>query len=336
MLERRPRVSIVAARAGVSTATVDRVINGRGGVRAKTAARVEEAIREIVGRPLSVAPAIDLAQRFDVVLSGERGGGTKALADAFASAAEAAGANVEISFVETMNPTALAARLRACAQRGSSGVAVQVLDHALVREAVAELSRANIPVVSVLTDIAGVDRLAYFGLDNRAAGRTAGFLMGRFCRGSGKLAVVWGGQLYRSHEERESGFRSILRSERPDLQLLELITGNDNPEMTRARVSDALASHRDLVGIYCVGGGVAGAAEAIEHAGLAPSLVLIGHNYNPDTKPYLLSGTIHAVIHQDMGRIAADALAHLSTRTPMSTMTGIPIEIITRENMMFR
>ena len=104
-----------------------------------------------------------------------------------------------------------------------------------------ELARAEIPVVTVLTDIAGVDRLAYLGLDNRAAGRTAGLLMGRFCRGTGKLAVVWGGQLYRSHEERESGFRSVLRSERPDLQSVELITGNDNPEMTRARVREAIA-----------------------------------------------------------------------------------------------
>ena len=216
-----------------------------------------------------------------------------------------------------MNPEALAERLRACAQRGSSGVAVQVLDHALVREAVAELARAEIPVVTVLTDIAGVDRLAYLGLDNRAAGRTAGLLMGRFCRGTGKLAVVWGGQLYRSHEERESGFRSVLRSERPDLQSLELITGNDNPEMTRARVREAIATHPDLVGIYCVGGGVAGAADAIEQAGLAPQVVLIGHNYNPETKPYLLSGTIHALVHQDMGRIAADALACLSARKPV-------------------
>ena len=83
-----------------------------------------------------------------------------------------------------MNPEALADRLRACAQRGSSGVAVQVLDHALVREAVAELARAEIPVVTVCTDIAGVDHLGYFGLDNRAAGRTAGLLMGRFCRGT--------------------------------------------------------------------------------------------------------------------------------------------------------
>src|SRR6266536_2324458 len=301
VIERRPRVSDLAARAGVSTATVDRVINGRGGVHQKTVARVEEAIREIAGQLPSLTPVADPAQRFDAVLSGERGGGTKALADAFARAAEATEANVEISFVETMNPEALAERLRVCAERGSSGVAVQVLDHALVREAVGELARADIPVVTVLTDIAGVDHLGYFGLDNRTAGRTAGFLMGRFCRGTGKLAVVWGGQLYRSHEERESGFRSVLRSERPDLQSVEFITGNDNPEMTRVRVREALAAQPDIVGIYCVGGGVAGAADAIEEAGLAPRIVLIGHNYNPETRPYLLSGTIHALVHQDMG-----------------------------------
>jgi LacI family transcriptional regulator len=212
---------------------------------------------------------------------------------------------------------------------------VQVLDHALVREAVAELARAEIPVVTVLTDIAGVDHLGYFGLDNRAAGRTAGLLMGRFCRDNGKLAVVWGGQLYRSHEERESGFRSVLRAERPDLQSLELITGNDNPDMTRDRVRDALATHTDLIGIYCVGGGVAGAADAIEQAGLAPRVVLIGHNYNPETKPYLLAGTIHALVHQDMGRIAADALACLAARKPVAA-ARIPIEIITRENTMYR
>lgn len=335
MLERRPKVADVAARAGVSTATVDRVINGRGGVHQKTVARVEDAIREIVSSARSGVSALDAAQRFDAVLSGERGGGTKALADAFARVSEEAGANIEVSFVETMNPEALAERLRACAQRGSSGVAVQVLDHALVREAVAELARADIPVVTVLTDIAGVDRLAYLGLDNRAAGRTAGFLMARFVRSVGKLAVVWGGQLYRSHEERESGFRSIVRAERPDLQSVELITGNDNPDVTRARVSEALAVHKDIVGVYCVGGAVAGAADAIEQAGLAPQLVLIGHNYNPETKPYLLSGTIHALVHTDMGRIAADALACLAVRKA-TAVARIPIEIITRENTMYR
>ena len=170
-----------------------------------------------------------------------------------------------------MNPDALAERLRACAQRGSSGVAVQVLDHALVREAVAELAGAKIPVVTVLTDITGVDHLGYFGLDNRAAGRTAGFLMGRFCGGGGKLAVVWGGQLYRSHEERESGFRSVLRAERPTCKR-RADHRQRQPRDTRDRMRERCAVHkihRHLLRRRRGGG----RADAVEQAGLAPQLV---------------------------------------------------------------
>ena len=77
---------------------------------------------------------------------GERGGGTKALADGFAQVAAETGANVEISFVKH-HESGDSRNACASAQRGSSGVAVQVLDHALVREAVASL-RARTPVVT--------------------------------------------------------------------------------------------------------------------------------------------------------------------------------------------
>src|SRR5579872_4056139 len=47
----RARLDDVAREAGVSTATVDRVINKRAGVREPTAARVEAAIRKLGYRP---------------------------------------------------------------------------------------------------------------------------------------------------------------------------------------------------------------------------------------------------------------------------------------------
>ena len=77
-------------------------------------------------------------------------------------------------------------------------------------------------------------------------------------------------------------------------------------------------------------------AAAIESAGLSQKIVMIGHNFNDETKPYLLSGTIDAIIHQDMTRIADAALNCLIgvKRSPVSG--GIPIEIITRENLMHR
>jgi LacI family transcriptional regulator len=329
---RRPRVAEVAARAGVSTATVDRVVNGRGGVRPKTVALVQEAIREMCAdraRPVSAGP-------FDILLPANSGRSTEVLAEAIARTSKARGAQARIVLVERMNPAALAEKLTNCARRGSNGVAFQALDHQLVREAVGELAQAEIPVITLCSDIGEVDRLAYIGIDNRAAGRTSGFLMGRFCRGPGKLAVVWGGQLYRSHEEREIGFRAVLRQEYPALQIIEMVNGNDDSDINFACVSELIAKHPDLLGVYCVGGGQAAVASAIEAAGLAHKLVMIGHNFNDETKPFLLSGTIDAIIHQDMTRIADAALNSLTGLKSSASSTGIPVEIITRENVMHR
>ena len=334
LLHRRPRIAEIAARAGVSTATVDRVINGRAGVRSVTVGRVNAAIREIHDRPPAIGPAV--TGRIDVVLADDGSPVTHDLGAALVGCGRRAGIAVEVAFAEPMNPAELAARLHACAEQGSLGVAVQALDHVLVRAALDRLGAARVPIVAVLTNIPSTNVLAYIGLDNRAAGRTAGLLMGRFCRRPGTLAIVWGGELYRSHEERESGFRNILRFERPDLRCLEVITGNDDPAVARDRLGEVLAAQRDIAGIYCVGGGITGVVAAVEAAGLEGSLVVIGHNYNSQTAPALLCGTIDAVIHQDTARIAERAFAALMTRTPPPPDSGIAIEIVTRENNAYR
>lgn len=336
VFDRLPSVAEIAARAGVSTATVDRVMHGRGGVHSKTAARVEAALRTMRANGGAFGTACRNGQRFDVILPRDGGMATKALGDAMQACAADAGGAIRVTFVERMNPQALADRMRSCTRRGSAGIAVQGPDHLVVREALAEVEAAGTPVLTVLTDIPGAQRLGYVGLDNRAAGRTAGYLMGRFCRKPGKLAIVWGGQLYRSHEERESGFRTVLRNERTDLQCLDVIAGDDNAAQARARVDEILARHRDLAGLYCVGGGADGAATAIEARRLSDSLVMIAHNCTSETRPHLLSGVIDAVIHQDMARIAREALECLAARRAPLPASAVPIEIITRENLMQR
>ena len=258
------------------------------------------------------------------------------LAEALTAVCATHGVDVEIVPVERINPEALADRLLAVARRGSAGVAFQGVDHPIVRDAMQELTRAGVPIVTLCSDVAGVDRLAYVGVDNRAAGRTSGMLMGRFCRAPGKLAVVWGGQLYRSHEEREIGFRAVLRHEYPELRILEMVNGNDDADANFARFSEVIAKHPDLLGVYCVGGGQKGVAAALEAAGVAQSIVMIGHNFNEETKPFLLSGTIDAVIHQDMTSIANAAMDCLLGHKPLPPNAGIPVEIITRENLMYR
>jgi LacI family transcriptional regulator len=337
LMERRPKVADIAARAGVSTATVDRVINGRGGVHQETVARVVDALRELAdSHPAGPHRSRSEAQVFDIFLPADSGRSTEVLAEALSAVGAAHGVEVAVEPVERMNPFALAEHLLACADKQSAGVAYQGVDHPIIRDATQELVRRGIPVVTLCSDVAGTDRLAYVGMDNRAAGRTSGLLMSRFCRGPGKLAVVWGGQLYRSHEEREAGFRAVVRHERSDLQIFEMVDGNDDADVNFERFGDLIRRHSDLVGVYCVGGGQKGVAAALEAAGVAQSIVMIGHNFNDETRSFLLSGTIDAIIHQDMTRIAGTAIECLLSRRMLPASVGVPVEIVTRENLMHR
>ncbi|MGI9522083.1 MAG: LacI family DNA-binding transcriptional regulator [Hyphomicrobiaceae bacterium] len=334
MLGRRAKVSEIAATAGVSTATVDRVINARGGVRPTTVAKVERALQTITqGPPRGVGSTL---RTFDIFLPHETARAMKVLKEELESAAARRNARVRVTFVARYNANAIVRHLTKALAAGSDGIALQVMDHPLVREELSRLSEADIPVVTLCTDLPGNNRLSFVGLDNRAAGRASGWLMGRLCRTPGKVIVAWGGALYRSHEERESGFRAILRSDFPGLDIVEEIDGNDDDDVSFDRFTAALKRHPDVHGIYCVGGGQRGVAEACQSAGLAEQIVMIGHNCNAETRPYLLSGTIDAVIHQDMERIAEAALKRLENPGVAKGDAIIPIEIVTRENLRYR
>ena len=79
------------------------------------------------------------------------------------------------------------------------------LDHPTVREAIRALSANDIKVVTLATDVLHVPRVAYVGIDNRQAGRLAGFLLGRLLGTSApkKVAMFAGSLSYRGHQERE-------------------------------------------------------------------------------------------------------------------------------------
>ena len=112
---------------------------------------------------------------------------------------------------------------RACLRVGGSrdGVAFIALEHPMVREAVNTLVERNVPVVTMVSDLSNSRRLGYVGVDNRAAGRTAGHLLGRFIgQRAGKVAMIAGSLSYRGHEEREIGFRQMLRRGISELRIV--------------------------------------------------------------------------------------------------------------------
>lgn len=324
-------ISEIARLAGVGTATVDRVLNDRKNVSSKTRQRVLQAQAAIESGGIEMDRAHPW--RLKVFLPEDAGPSTEYLASCFQDVGAQGNATIECIFTRKMEPAALARKLKACIGQGIDGVAFQALDDPRVRDAIAELASFDIPSVALLSGLESTALSAFVGVDNRAAGRTAGFLMGRMSQ-PGKVAIISGGQLYRSHEDREMGFRAILRLDFPKIEVIGAFSGNDDIEGNHQQTCALLDTQPDLVGIYNVGGGNEGITRALKERGVETDIMLIGHNLTPKTHAYLLDRSMDVVIHQNM-RVAAresvDALiARLNGRTPQPNM--LPVEIITREN----
>jgi LacI family transcriptional regulator len=333
----KPRIVDIALQAGVSTATVDRVLNGRTGVKGKTARKVRDAAEWLAksgGRPTVVASSLK-ALTIDVLLAGGPGFANEILMREFHRASRLAGVKLNARFTPRANVAALKEALEECAARGSDGVIVQPIEHRLIRDAVLDIASRGVPLICALTTLPGVDSLAYCGLDNRAAGRAGGLLLGHLCARKGKVAVFMSDMLYRSHEERESGARSVLRTDFPEIEVLPSINTRDNPDTCYLETQDLLKRHPDLAGIINLGGGNRGIEKALLEAGKGSELAYVAFNLTPLTRKALLDGTIDAVVHQDMGRLsrsAVDAIVgHHGGKPPEKGY--IPAEIIMRENI---
>jgi LacI family transcriptional regulator len=335
----RVRIVDVAREAGVSIATVDRVLNKRIGVRPVTTERVWSAVARLnLGAPNAVPTADPYGDlRIDFVLSAGAGPSFEEnLMTSITEVGEALGVETGCRDFESFNPAALSDALRQACADGADGIAFHALEHPLVRAAVDEAAAQGVPSVAILSDLSGSRRLGFAGIDNRAAGRTAGYLMGRFLGGrGGRVAILAGSHLYRSHDEREIGFRGVCRKDNPLLEVLDLVLGNDEPESNYRKTREQLERHDDLVGIYNIGSGNRGVARALQEQGRDQDVVFIAHHLTTVSRQYLLDGTIDAVIHQDMGRLAEAAIRIiLAPREGRPSESAIlPFEIIVRENI---
>jgi LacI family transcriptional regulator len=330
----------IAREAGVSAATVDRVLNNRPGVRERTREIVIETARRlgyIAGNGVEGVTHLAPRIRLDFVLPVGTNTFIRMLHEQLASQGSARQElDVRISSIEGFNPDTLAETLRQLHGK-TQGVGVIALDHPTVREAIRALSANDVKVVTLATDILHVPRVAYVGIDNRQAGRLAGYLLGRLLGAStqAKVAMFAGSLSYRGHQEREMGFRHVLAEEFPNLAIVELREMLDDRDRAYAEASALLERHEDLAGIYNIGAGNQGVARALRERGREHSVLLIGHELTEGTKRLLLEGTMDAVIDQNPRVEAREALNLLTHAVRGLPYEGHPprLHLILKENI---
>jgi LacI family transcriptional regulator len=261
-IPRRTTVHDVAREAGVSLATVDRVLNDRPGVRPVTAEKVAEAIRVLdFRRDLSaslLARARDLRVAFLIpdgsnefmVHLGE-------VISRRARASRPERLSIELQRVPPLDAAALAAALDALQPSSCDCALIVATEDPRVVKAVDAATRRGISVLTLVSDLPGSARRLFIGIDNVAAGRTAASLLGRFCP-RGRVGLIAGSLGLRDHRQRLDGFRAVAAAEFPALELVGPLEGYDDNASTEAAARQLLQSHPDLCGIYNLGAGNAG------------------------------------------------------------------------------
>jgi LacI family transcriptional regulator len=308
-MPQRFTVKQIAAQAGISTATVDRVLNGRTGVHAQTKLRVEHAIAELERRA-AASLAIGWNLYVDVIMHSP-----KRFTSIVQAAVERAMADLDPFRVsarfhlhEDIEPAKLVKLIEARAADRPGGIILKASDEPEIAEAVNRVMTSGVPVVTLVTDLPRSQRLAYVGMDNRAAGRTAAFLLGRLL-GDRKGAVIahLGSHNFQGEEEREIGFRALMRDRFPNLSVVEVSGTFGLDRETRRSVTLELQDRREIIAVYSMGGGNRGILQAFDDV-KRPVLAYIGHDLDAENRALLQEGRIDAIIDHDLVADARDAL----------------------------
>ena len=308
----KPTFSDIASRAGVGTATVERVLNGRGGVRPGTVERVLAAAKAL-DYPRRLPEVHRGLLRIEVMLVRPETTFYRRLSGAFERVAATLDPAVRVhrTFMEERDPEGIAARIARPAMR-RAGLILAVPDHPAIRRAVAEAAGGGLPVVHVVTR-AEASAGELVSIDNHAAGRTAAHFLARMQRRPGAVMALCH-PIYQVHRERMRGFSDYMAERsQPGLELRWIGFGNDDAGRATALAGEALAAWPDLVGLYNAGAANAALADLLRRHRRGGEVFFVGHELTEYTAAALRDGVMDVVIDQApeaQARRAIDLMLH--------------------------
>ncbi|WP_341487552.1 substrate-binding domain-containing protein [Pararhizobium sp. A13] len=239
-------------------------------------------------------------------------------------------AELHVSYM--VDPNDFARRMEAAAA-ASDGIILVAREHPAVNDAVRVITGRGIPVICLTTDLPSSGRTAYVGSDQYVSGATAGWLCGRMLpRGeSGQVLFVYSVP-FRCHQDREQGFRHVLRSEFPTLAIEEKVSSNESVDVIYEAVRRYIGKNGPPAAIYNVSGANLGVGRALEDERISNTTVFVGHELNMNSRSLLERGIMDIAIGHDFEREIA-----LSVECIKMARRGIqPVNRITQSQVFTR
>lgn len=342
----RPTIPDLAAAAGVSVSTVNRILYGSAKVRPDTIERVTRAAKEIGFYGLGTLRQREHDSRphyqFGFVLQQS----TRQVYQLFASgildaARKRSDARVEpdLHFVDDLAPASISSALLTLGER-CDALAVICADHPQVSQAVNTLRENDVPVIAYISDLSALSRAGFVGTDNWKLGRAAAYFIANMARHPGRIATFIGNHRYQSQDISDASFRSYIREHAPQMTVLDPFMTHEDPEVAYDLVQGILASEADLVGLFVNGGGISGALRALREQPQARQarIRVICRDIGMEARKGLHEGLISVALCHPLERTSSELISAMIEALGQKKHRSIiqrtvPLEVLTPESI---
>ena len=209
------------------------------------------------------------------------------------------------------------------ASQGVDGIVLAPLDEKALVRPVEEAKRLGVPTVIVDSALASDQIVSFVATDNVKGGEMGADELGRLMDGKGKVLLLRYQEGSASTTAREEGFLSRLKAAWPGLELLVADQYAGATVDTAKRASENLLNRhgRDIQGVFVVNEtATVGMLLALQDAGLAGRVKLVGFDGTPALVSGMRAGQVHGFVLQNPFRMAA-----LGVETMVDHLLGKPV-----------
>ncbi len=295
----------IAEKAGVSRGTVDRVLNGRTGVKPEVRAKVLNIASALHYVPNVAAKALAYSKKpvlFGVIMPPREIAFFEEIRQGIQVAADELkdlGIRLAYHYVNNRAPEEAIQAIEQLIEQGASGIMFAVMDDDLIREQINRAVSLGIPVVAFNSDVEGSKRICFVGQDLYKSGRIAADLMSRVLPETTKLFIVTGTLKFQAHRSRVQGFVDWMKEHEQPHEIVSVIEGYDRYEDTLQLLDEGLSSHPDIGGIYMSTGDIAACIEIVKKYGVEHKAKIVCNDISPKVKQGMKEGIIDFTIVQN-------------------------------------
>ena len=334
----------IAELAEVSRGTVDKVLNGRPGVKTETKERILKIAKELNYKPNYLGKALVMSKektKIGVILTPEYNPFVHEIIQGINNARaefELFGIEIAIKMLSTLEPAEQIGILNHFENEKFAGVAVFPLNDEQVVEKINTMSRNGMAVITFNSQIKDIDDICFIGQDHYRGGRTAAGLLSKLLPGGGRVGIIISSHHLSCHQDRLKGFTDKIEEFHTDIEIAEVQENQDRTESAFQITMSYLKKYTDLNGIYITGGGAAGVGKAIDLAEKTGKIKLICHDITPDTVKLIKNGTADFTLGQNpelQGYILIKTMFDflIKQQKPERKVIDVPIEIFTADTI---